>query len=79
MFIWRPHVKMRMRSSILLLFLVYNGVLLTDINCPDKCVCRKISETSAGLKVKCGGTPLVKLSSVKDVDFTSIKLDIMHL
>lgn len=50
-----------------------------DSNCPDKCLCRKISDASNSLKVKCGGMPQMKLTSVKDVDFNSIKLDIAHL
>lgn len=68
-----------MRLSLLLLFLFYNGVLLMDSNCPEKCICRKISDNSSGLKVKCGGMPQVRMTSMKDVDFTHIKLDIVHL
>lgn len=68
-----------MRLSQLLLFLFYNGVLLMENNCPEKCVCRKISDNSNGLKVKCGGMPQVRLASMKDVEFNNIKLDIVHL
>lgn len=67
-------------SLILFIFCVYNGIVLTlDDNCPEKCVCRKIAENSNGLKVKCGGLPQVKLTSIKEIDFKAIKSDIVQL
>lgn len=71
-----------MRSSLLLLLIACNGVWLMDTNvtnCPEKCLCRRISDTSLGLKVKCGGMPQIKMTSVKDVDFAPIKVDVVHL
>lgn len=62
-----------------LLLLYCNGLVFTETNCPEKCVCRKIIENADGLKVKCGGLPTVKLNNIKDVDFGPIKDNIVHL
>lgn len=48
-------------------------------DCPDKCVCRKINEIGSSLKVKCGGLPQAKLTSIKEINFDSIKFDIVQL
>lgn len=68
-------------SILLFTLLIYNGLVYMDDtnNCPEKCVCRKIAETSTGLKVKCGGLPQVKLNSIKEIDFSPIKSDIVQL
>lgn len=68
-------------SILLFTLLIYNGVVFMEDtnNCPEKCNCRKIAENSNGLKVKCGGLPQVKLTSVKEIDFNAIKSDIVQL
>lgn len=69
---------MRRLQGIALLLLLLNDFVVTDSNCPEKCVCRRSDEGSSALKVKCGGLA-VKLSGVKDVDFSAIKDDVVHL
>lgn len=50
--------------------------------CPVKCTCRPVSQNGQninGLKVKCGGSPLAKLTSIKDIAFDDIRHDIVNL
>ncbi|KAG4067101.1 hypothetical protein HA402_000092 [Bradysia odoriphaga] len=50
--------------------------------CPVKCTCRPVSQNGQnvnGLKVKCGGNPLAKLTSIKDIGFDDIRNDIVNL
>lgn len=50
--------------------------------CPVKCTCRPVSQTGQnvnGLKVKCGGNPLTKLTSIKEIGFDDIRNDIVNL
>lgn len=70
----------KLRTTLFALLLFYcNGLAFAEINCPEKCVCRKIVENADGLKVKCGGVPAVKLNSIKDVDFSPIKDNVVQL
>lgn len=48
-------------------------------DCPEKCVCRKVNDNGSLLKVKCGGLPQVKLTSIKELNFDSIKYDVVQL
>lgn len=48
-------------------------------DCPDKCVCRKVNDNGSQLKVKCGGLPQVKLTTIKDINFDNIKYDVVQL
>lgn len=70
--------------KIIILLLVCVGVriVLTENinnNCPEKCVCRKINENGSTLKVKCGGLPQSKLTTLKELDFNLIKYDVVQL
>lgn len=50
--------------------------------CPVKCTCRPVSQNGQsvnGLKVKCGGNPLTKLTSIKEIGFDDIRNDIVNL
>lgn len=69
---------MKKLKTIALLLLLLHDLIASDTNCPEKCVCRRIDEGASALKVKCGGLT-TKLSGIKDVDFTSIKDDVVHL
>lgn len=72
----------KLRTTLFALWLFYcNGPVFAENYCPEKCVCRKIenAENADGLKVKCGGLPAVKLNSIKDVDFSSIKDNVVQL
>lgn len=69
---------MKRLKAIAFLLLILNDLVVTDTNCPEKCVCRRIDESSSALKVKCGGLA-TKLSGIKDVDFSAIKDDVVHL
>lgn len=71
--------KLRTTLFILLLFYCNGRSFTAEINCPEKCVCRKIVENAEMLKVKCGGLPAVKLSSIKDIDFSPIKDYVVQL
>lgn len=53
--------------------------MFTENVCPEKCECRRIIENASALKVKCGGLPQVKLTNIKDVDFSAIKDDVVQL
>lgn len=46
--------------------------------CPDKCTC-KVAALDGGLKVKCGGTPLLRLASLKEIDFGAMRADVQQL
>lgn len=48
-------------------------------DCPEKCVCRKVNDNGSLLKVKCGGLPQVKLTSIKELNFDNIKYDVVQL
>lgn len=70
----------KLRTTLFALCLFYCNVpAFAENYCPEKCVCRKIVENADGLKVKCGGLPAVKLNSIKDVDFSSVKDNVMQL
>lgn len=69
---------------ILLLVGICSSLVFSDneniqSDCPDKCVCRRINENGSSLKVKCGGLPQSKLSSIKEINFDRIKYDIVQL
>lgn len=74
-------------NFFLILLLVCASVCLlfaenTEINhsdCPEKCVCRKVNDNGSLLKVKCGGLPQVKLTSIKELNFDNIKYDVVQL
>ncbi|XP_031627751.1 adhesion G protein-coupled receptor A3 [Contarinia nasturtii] len=48
-------------------------------DCPEKCACRKINDNGSLLKVKCGGLPQNKLTSIKEINFDNIKYDVVQL
>ena len=55
----------------------------TNFNCPSKCDCSKIKkgidDGIDGLKVKCGGISGNKITSLKEIDFSVIELDVVYL
>lgn len=71
--------------AVIILLLACVGVCIVSTenidnnDCPEKCVCRKINENSSLLKVKCGGLPQTKLTTLKDIDFSPIKYDVVQL
>lgn len=71
-------------NIILILLLVCTSVIFADNeniqnDCPDKCVCRRINENGSSLKVKCGGLPQSKVTTIKEINFDRIKYDIVQL
>lgn len=48
-------------------------------DCPEKCVCRRINDNGSLLKVKCGGLPQTKLTTIKELNFDNIKYDVVQL
>lgn len=48
-------------------------------DCPEKCICRRLNDNSSLLKVKCGGAPQIKLTTIKDINFDNIKYDVVQL
>lgn len=58
--------------------MIFSDLVSTDVNCPEKCVCRRIDENASALKVKCGGLT-TKISTIKEIDFNEIKEDVVHL
>lgn len=65
------------KIRFVIIFLICTGSVRME-SCPEKCVCRK-NENANGLKVKCGGLPQTKLTSMKDIDFSAIRGDIVQL
>ncbi|KAJ6637071.1 Adhesion G protein-coupled receptor A3 [Pseudolycoriella hygida] len=73
-----------MKSVLLVLSLLSPLVIVADAiaGCPVKCVCRLVSQNSQnvnGIKVKCGGNPQAKLTSIKEIGIDSIRSDIVNL
>lgn len=77
-------IGLKMKSVVLFLSLLFMlfGVDAIGI-CPVKCTCRPVTQNGQnmnGLKVKCGGNPLTKLTSIKEIGFDDItRSDIVHL
>lgn len=63
---------------VLLLLLAFVNMELAAV-CPEKCTCRPITDNTSGLKVKCGGSALTKISSLKDIEFRDIRNEIVQL
>lgn len=74
-----------MKSVVLILSLLLMVITVADAIgiCPVKCTCRPVSQNGqnvSGLKVKCGGNPLTKLTSIKEIGFDdNIRNDIVNL
>lgn len=69
-----------MKSVVLTLSLLLMTIDANAIGiCPVKCTCRPVSQNVNGLKVKCGGNPLAKLTSIKEIGFDDIRSDIVNL
>lgn len=73
-------------NIILILLLVCIGSLFVfadteyiETDCPDKCICRRINENGSSLRVKCGGSPQSKITSIKEINFDRKKFDIVQL
>lgn len=64
---------------VLLLLGFVNVELVLAVVCPEKCTCRPITENTSGLKVKCGGSAVTKVSSLKDIEFHDIRSEIVQL
>lgn len=70
-----------MKSVVVILSLLLMVCAAADAIgiCPVKCTCRPVSQSVNGLKVKCGGNPLTKLTSIKEIGFDDIRMDIVNL
>lgn len=64
-------------ASVCLLFA--QNIEINHSDCPEKCVCRKINDNGSLLKVKCGGSPQLKVNSIKELNFDHIKYDVVQL
>ena len=58
---------------------VFLGAPGVNSLCPEKCTCRAVNENTNELKVKCGGFPQSKITSVQEIDFGESRKDIVHL
>lgn len=69
-----------MKSVVVILSLLLMVIVADAVGiCPVKCTCRPVSQNVNGLKVKCGGNPLAKLTSIKEIGFDDIRNDIVNL
>lgn len=60
-------------------FVFSQNIETNHSDCPEKCVCRKVNDNGSQLKVKCGGLPQVKLTSIKEINFDIIRYDVVQL
>lgn len=75
----RPKKMLRAIWIVLIVFLILNEVATEVETCPEKCVCKRINETLPGLRVKCGGVVNNKITSMKEIDFSTIQDDTVFL
>lgn len=65
---------------LLLIGIVFVPVELSDTtNCPIKCTCQSIAKPGHGLKLKCGGTAINKITTIKEIDFGDYRNDVLQL
>ncbi|XP_055371243.1 adhesion G protein-coupled receptor A3 [Condylostylus longicornis] len=68
-FNYKNEMKLDEKNNVIITILVICVVGSVESICPEICQCKKLSETGESLKVKCGGTPLKKINSFKEINF----------